>query len=467
MNTRFYILMLSLTVMAAQCVSPNTMVATIPVGVTPAGVAITPDNSFVYVANNNNYGISGVTSYGITGVDSVTVINANTNLPVATIYDPSFNQPYTITINASGTKGYVSNSNSTTITIIDIENNTVIGVIDGFDGPSGFAITPNQTMAYVNNYGGPEGVMSGNGTTVRVVDLVTNSIVGAPIPVGTAPAGLAITPNGAYVYVINYIDGNPDTGTISIIRTSDNTVIGTIPGFSGPFTIAITPDGKFAYVTNFGSNNFEPYGTTVSIVNLNSNIIVDTIDLGIQPSGLAISPNGKFVYASNYNTLYAAPTGFQGLTPGQGTVNVIDIATNTVIPPVIAVDQSPANIAISSDGKFAYVSNFASNTVNVIALSSFEIINATGCKTENIFLLEKELVNKITWSVTGSSLPVAYAIYRDPTLTELVATVPATSRLQFFEHNVEPEVVYTYYIVGINEVGTVSNPVLVTVTQSC
>lgn len=448
-------------------VPPNTVVATIPVGVTPAGLAVTPDNNFVYVANNNNYGISGVTSFGLTGVDSVTVINANTNLPVTTIYDPSFSQPYTVTINASGTKAYVSNSDGTTITVINVATNTVVGVINGFDGPSGFAITPDQTRAYVNNYGGPEGVMSGNGTTVRVVDLATNAIVGAPIMVGTAPAGLAVTPDGAHVYVINYVDGNPDTGTISIIRTSDNTVVGTIPGLFGPFDIAITPDGLFAYVTNFGSNNFEPYGTTVSVVDLTSNAITGTINVGIQPSGVAISPDGRFVYVTNYNTLYASPTGFQNLTPGQGTVNIIDTTTNTVIPPIIAVDQSPANVAVSRDGQFAYVSNYISNTVNAIALQSFQIIDATGCNLENIFLLEKELVNKITWDATGSSLPVAYAIYRDPTLTQLAATISASQPLQFFDHNAVSGAVYTYYLVGINEAGTTSAPVAVTVNQSC
>lgn len=450
------------------CVAPNTVVATIPVGVTPAGLAVRPDSNFVYVANNNNYGIVGVTPYGVTGVDSVTVINANTNLPVTTIYDPSFSQPYTVTINASGTKAYVSNSNGTTVTVIDVINNTVIGTISGFDGPSGFAITPDQTRAYVNNYGGPEGVQSGNGTTVRVVDLATNSIIGGPITVGTAPAGLAVTPDGAYVYVINYIDGNPDTGTISIIRTSDNTVVGTIPGFFGPFAIDITPDGKFAYVTNFGSNNFEPYGSTVSVVDLESNTIVDTVDLNsIQTAGLAITPDGRFAYVSNYNTVYASPTGYQNLTPGQGTVTIIDTATNTVIPPVIAVDQAPANIAVSPKGEFAYVSNYISNTVNVIALQSFQIINATGCQVNDVFLLEEDLVNKLSWRVTGPSLPVAYDIYRDQELSEFVARISANQPLQFFDRNRTPGVTYTYYLVGVNQVGTNSVPVAITVTQSC
>jgi len=358
---RYYLLSFLFLLMPiyTYAVSSNRVVATINVGVTPAGIALTPDNRFAYVANNNNY--------GITGGATVSVLNLTNNTLEQTISDASFNQPYTVTINKAGTKAYVTNSNSTTITIIDIATNTVMGTIGGFDGPSGMVITPSGDIAYVNNYGGPDGVGSGSGTTVRVVNLTTNTIVGAPIMVGLAPASLAITPDGKFVYVINYVDGNTGTGTISVIQTSNNTVIDTITGFSGPFAIAITPNGQYAYVTNFGSNNFEPIGTTVSVINLKINAVIATINVGIQPSGIAITPNGLFAYVTNYNTLYAngAPA-FTGLTAGQGTVNIINIATNTVIPPIIAVGQSPDAIAIASNGNYAYVSNYTSNSVSVL-----------------------------------------------------------------------------------------------------
>lgn len=438
-------------------VAPNTVVATINVGITPVGLAVTPDNQFVYVANNNNY--------GFTGSDSVSVIDLTTNLPITTITDASFNQPYTVTINASGTKAYVTNSNSTTVTIIDIPSNTVAGIIGGFDGPSGFAIVPQGTTAYVNNYGGPSGRGSGFGNTVNVVDLNTNAIVGAPIIVDQAPASLAVTPDGEFVYVINYITGNTDGGTANVIQTSNNSVIATIPDLSGPFAIAMTPNGNFAYVTNFGSNNFYPLGNTVSVIDLNTNTIVDTVNLGIQPSGLAITPDGRYAYASNYNTVYAA-TGFNDLTPGQGTVNIIDIANNTVLPPTIAVDQSPDAIAISPNGEFAYVSNFISNTVNVIALQSFQIV-AQGCRTHNIYFLQEDLIDTLTWSATGISLPVSYALYADAQLTDLIAELPATQPLQYLVHNRAPGATYTYYLVGTNAAGTTSDPVAITVTQSC
>lgn len=341
----------------ANATSCNRVIATIGVGDSPAGIAITPNGRFAYVANNNNDGIPGG--------DTVSVINLATNKVVTTISDASFNEPYTVTINKAGTLAYVTNSNSTTIAIIDTATNEVIGTIGGFDGPSGMVITPAGDRAYVNNYGGPSGVGSGNATTVRVVDLNTNSIIGAPITVGLAPASLAITPDGAFVYTINYVDGNPGTGTMSIIQTSDNTVVGTITGFSGPFAIAITPNGKFAYVTNFGSNNFSPVGHTVSVVNLRTNTITATITLGTQPSGIALTPDGRFAYVSNYNTLYLGPN-FTDLTAFQGTVNIIDTCTNKVLCPVIIVGSSPANVAIAPDGRRAYVSNYTSDTVSVI-----------------------------------------------------------------------------------------------------
>lgn len=459
-------MMIKLTVLAASfsflCSSvvsaaeANTVVATIDVGITPSGIAVTPNNLFAYVANNNNYGISGA--------NTVSVLNLTNNTVLTTISDASFNQPYTVTINASGTTAYVTNSNSTTVTIIDTATNTVTGTIGGFDGPSGLVISPGGIFAYVNNYGGPGGVGSGNGTTVRVVNLQSNTIVGPPITVGLAPAAMAITPDGAFVYVLNYVDGNPGTGTISVIQTSNNTVVDTIPGFSGPFGIAITPNGRYAYVTNFGSNNFSPTGNTVSVVDLQSNTVVATITVGTQPAGVAITPDGSLAYVTNYNTLYLAP-GFNALTAGPGTVSIIDTETNQVISPTISVGLSPSAIAISPDGDYAYVTNYTSDTVSVIPLQIFQIL-AQGCKTKTKFLSQTDLINKLTWSVSGRSLPVNYSIYRNAALTDLAGTVEA-SQLMFLDHNRKSNITYTYYLVGTNASGLSSYPLEVTVSQKC
>lgn len=333
------------------------VIGTINTGVTPAGLAILPNGSKAYVANNNNYGIAGS--------DSVTVIDLTTLLPSKLITDVSFNQPYTITINPAGTIAYVTNSAGTSITLINTTTDMVSDVITGFDGPSGMTIysPPNlPQIGYINNYGSSGGVGSGNGNTVSVVNLQSNTITNT-ITVGQAPAAITISPDQTKVYTANYITGAPGVGTLSVINTSNNScTVDALSGFSGPFSIVITPDGTKAFVSNFGSNNFAPYGTSVSVVTLNPLAITKTIPVGIQPSGLAITPDGSKAFVSNYNTLYAGAT-FSNLTAGQGTVNVIDIVSLEVVPPTITVGNSPANIAISPDGSKAFVSNFLSNTV--------------------------------------------------------------------------------------------------------
>lgn len=318
------------------------LIGVINTGVNPSSITI--DGHYAYVTNSNNYEIEGQ--------DSVIVIDLHTNLPITTIFDQSFKEPYRITINKS--KAYVSNSSSSTISIINTRTNTVTRIINGFDGPSGFVI--KDKLGYVNNYGATPGVGSGNGNTVSMVDLITEKIIGSPIIVGLAPAAIVSDKN--YIYTVNYVDGNPHTGTISKICTKCNKVVDTIIGFSGPFDMKIKD--KKGYVTNFGSNNFAPFGTTVSVVDLKNNIIINNITVGIQPAGIAI--HDKYVYVSNYNTLYAHAN-FQNLTFGQGTINVIDLDTNKVVS-TIAVGNSPNYLVVNDE--YLYIVNYTQNCISIV-----------------------------------------------------------------------------------------------------
>lgn len=351
------------------------LIATVNVGVNPTAMAITSDSAKLYVANGNNYGIAGS--------DNVTLVDLKTLMPIKTITNESFNEPYTVTLSKGETKAYVTNSGGTSISIIDVETDEVTGTIEGFNGPSGMVITPDGKTAYVNNYGATTAIPSGSGNTVSVVDLIAERII-AEITLSTsgvpaAPAAIAISPKGDFVYTANYVNGNPGQGTMSKISTASNTVVATIGGdpskgpfFFGVFAMAIDATGTFAYFTNFGSNNFAPYGTTVTVVNLEADpcIQTGTVNVGIQPSGFAITPDGRYGFVSNYNTLYStgAPT-FSGLTAGQGTVNIIDLSTNSLVPLTINVGMSPGSIAISPDGKYAVVSNYTGNTVSIISIS--------------------------------------------------------------------------------------------------
>jgi YVTN family beta-propeller protein len=331
----------------------RTISKTFNVGVNPSHLAITPDGNYAYVVNNNFYSIPN--SY------SVTVLNLQKGIPKLTIHDNSFSEPYRIAIDHRGKYAYVTNSGSTSTSIINLHSNKVSGIINGFDGPS--AIVLSKNFAYVTNYGAPGGVESGNGTTVSVVDLKINQIIDT-IKVDLAPAALVLSPCEKYLYCMCYVDGNPKTGILDIISTRSNKVINTISGFFGPFGIVISGDGYYAYVTNFGSNDFSPYSTNVSVVNLKEGRIVKNIETGIQPSGIAISKDN--LYVSNYNALYAKPN-FQNLTYGEGTVSIIDLNDNTVID-TISVGQSPSTVVLSPNGKTLYVTKYVQNTVAAICL---------------------------------------------------------------------------------------------------
>ena len=338
------------------------------VGVTPAHLAITPNGKRAYVANVNEY--------GITGEYTVTVLDVPNKRPKRTIHDASFDEPWRVAINCRGTKAYVTNSASPrhigeegTVSIIDIRTNTVSGTIRGFDGPSAIVLSPRGRRAYVTNYGADGGgVGSGNGTTVSVVDLRKQQIIDT-IAVSLAPAALAL--KGNTLYVASYVDGTPGAGVFTAICRRTNRITSTTVGLFGPFDIGLSPDGSRAYVTNFGSNNYAPFGTTVSVVDTrrkrNVHIIKEIDVHGIQPSGIAISHDGAFAYVSCFNTLYAGP-GFTNLTPGLGTVQPICLLRNKIVAPTISVGQSPSTVTLAPDAKKLFVCAFAQNTVEALTV---------------------------------------------------------------------------------------------------
>jgi len=94
------------------------------------------------------------------------------------------------------------------------------------------------------------------------------------------PSGVAVTPNGRFVYVTNI-----GSSSVSVISTATNTVTANVSVGSQPGDVAITPNGEYAYVTDYGSDS-------ISVINTATNKVTSTIPLGSGPNGLAITPNG-------------------------------------------------------------------------------------------------------------------------------------------------------------------------------
>jgi YVTN family beta-propeller protein len=83
----------------------STVTATIPVGSGPSGVAVTPDGTKVYVANNG-FGFG----------TNVSVIDAATNTVIATI--PVGSSPSNVAVTPDGRRVYVANFQSNNVSVI-------------------------------------------------------------------------------------------------------------------------------------------------------------------------------------------------------------------------------------------------------------------------------------------------------------------------------------------------------------
>ena len=211
--------------------------------------------------------------------------------------------------------------------------------------PSAIAITPDGKTAYVTNFGSD---------TVTPIATATNT-AGPPITVGNSPCAIAITPDGKTAYV-----ANARPGTVTPIATATNTAGPPITVGNAPYAIAITPDGKTAYVANSVLRHGDPdrdrhqhrrpadHGREQPQCHRDHAGRQDRLRhqrrLGHgdpdrdrhqhrraadhrrnDPYGIAITPDGKTAYVANY---------------GSGTVTPIATATNTAGPP-ITVRQRP------------------------------------------------------------------------------------------------------------------------------
>jgi DNA-binding beta-propeller fold protein YncE len=95
-----------------------------------------------------------------------------------------------------------------------------------------FLITTDEQFPYVTNKGD---------SSISIIRLSDNSLVTNISDDISNPKGIAITPDGQYAYVTNWL--NAPNGFISVIRLSDNTLVTTLQdGFdlTPPYGIAIT-----------------------------------------------------------------------------------------------------------------------------------------------------------------------------------------------------------------------------------
>ena len=178
--------------------------------------------------------------------------------------------------------------------------------------------------------------------SVSVIDLGQFKRI-KKIPVGEISVGIAITPDYNYAYVTCRAPGE-----VYKVKVNGDTTVGSIKVGGYPGGIVIPSDGKKAYVANTG-----PDSKSIAVINLKADTVETTIGLGESSPSIALTPDDSKIFVTQ---------------PAANAIWVIDAQSYTVIDQ-IGLD-TPAYIAISRDGSYAYVTSGNSNYISQISLST-------------------------------------------------------------------------------------------------
>jgi len=215
---------------------------------------------------------------------------------------------------------------------------SVFSTVSVGNNPWASASLPSGEFIYVTNRG------DDNVSVIRTSD---NTVV-RTVSVGDTPFGICSGPSGEFVYVAN--SGSND---VSIIRTSDNIVTASVAVGGEPVSICANPSGEYVYVTSLDENS-------VSVIRTADNTVVDNITVGSNPYCIRSLPSGEFLYVANWST---------------SSVSVIRTTDNTVVNTII-IHHQPIGISVHPSGDFVYVSAFGSDLVAVIDTQTHYIVDS-------------------------------------------------------------------------------------------
>ncbi|RYE06834.1 MAG: hypothetical protein EOP51_34140, partial [Sphingobacteriales bacterium] len=148
----------------------------------------------------------------------IEIINTATNTVVATI--AAGTQPYGITVNADGSRVYVSNYGSANMSVINTSTNAAIATVSTGNNPSALSISPDGANVFVT---------LGSSGNVKVISTSTNTVTNTiAISGGSGALGKFISGSGCTGTPVSFsITVNPRPGNALSFNGSNNYIAGT------------------------------------------------------------------------------------------------------------------------------------------------------------------------------------------------------------------------------------------------
>src|SRR3984885_1872248 len=249
------------------------------------GVAVTPDGSTAYLAETGQYYV----------IADDLATKAQTKIEVGAYPQDVAVSPTGKVVYATVTAGDTGPGGSDVVAAIDPATDKVTADIRVGPAPRQVVFSHDGSTAYVTT---ETGIYEISTATSRVVRVIPEA--GAT----NGPQGIALSPNGATLYVTN-----PDAGTVAAIDAASGQVVASASGLGGPYSVTVTPNGATLYVADMNSDS-------VSVLSAATMKASATVSVGRLPMSGTTSPDGSQVWVGNGYT---------------GDVSVISTATNSVV----------------------------------------------------------------------------------------------------------------------------------------
>lgn len=243
----------------------DSLIARIPVGATPVGIAALPSGEYVYVACSDQKG--------------VWVIRTSDNTVTAVVSTGW--QPMGVACTPDGQFVYVTDVFDQTVTIIRTSDNAVVETIPSIPAAGALTVLPDGQFVYVCCDDG----------TVAVIRTDNHAVV-ARAPAGSDQVGIVATPDSRCVAV-----ACSGQGWIAIVRTSDHTVLKRVAVGDEPWGLAASPDGNRIFAA-VGTDLIHGVSAVQPIRTPDFLLVDSAASLGDMwpPMGMTRSPDGAYLY---------------------------------------------------------------------------------------------------------------------------------------------------------------------------
>ncbi len=190
------------------------------------------------------------------------------------IVAPTGSEPHGLRLSPDGATAYIALLQGKGLGVLDVATDTLTTIpLEGNAVQT--AVTPDGKLVVVSLY---------DTKKLAMFDVATKNVSYIDLPQGAkGPIQLYPTPDSRYIYVADqgYYFEQPTGNRVYKIDLRTKSVIKEIPVGDAPHGVVVSPDGKFVYVTNLLSQD-------ISIIDTASDMEVRRIEVGKMPNGISL-----------------------------------------------------------------------------------------------------------------------------------------------------------------------------------